>query len=193
MTAQHKDLCSITRVAQSSSTSWVSQPSPHFSVAWQPFLTGSLYHSPETPSELRQLQHKPAGKKAKAARLLTAWCSWAAPLWSEISRNTHLNPVLLGDTAAHMSAYQFQTNPSERTGFNVEVSYISCRKKIRNCNKQTDFPTHQGNSFLKDYSGTVTNLLPASISLKCALLLCLVLLTFVFCLRVSLCNLLCLL
>lgn len=102
------------------------------------------------------------GKGSQAPR-----CTLPA-LWPEISRNTHLGPVLLGDTAAHMSTYQFQTNPGEFTGFNVEVSHVSCREKIRNCSKQTDFPIHQGDSFLKDYSGTVTNLPAVSISLKCA-------------------------
>lgn len=65
------------------------------SPSWQAACNTAL----ELLSQLRHQQHKPAGKKAKPARILTARLlpsSWAAALQSGISRSTHLSPVLLG-------------------------------------------------------------------------------------------------
>lgn len=112
MTAQNKDLCSLTRVAQSSRTSWVSQPSPHFSVAWQPLLTGSSAGTQHCNAQASSGSTNQQGKKAKASRLLTADCSSPAGLHLLILQSPEHTPepVLLGDSAAHRSTHPFQAN-----------------------------------------------------------------------------------
>lgn len=150
MTAQNKDLCSLTRVPQSSRTSWVSQPSPHFSAAWQPLLTGSSAGTQHCNAQASSgstnqqgRRQRQAGSSLQTAALQLGCISLFCNL-----QNTHLSLCCWVTLLPTGQPTHFRPMLGEHTAFNVEVSYISCREKIRNCNKHR-LPNSPGRLFSK--------------------------------------------